>query len=485
MKILRSENIKKADKESIQKRGFTSFEMMQEAMLSLLPVMLNYLQPQQAIFTLCGRGNNGGDGLVLSYFLRNLGFEVFVFILEDSGSSSVEFELAKKMFEARWPQHVSNLDTQKNLQFPAQGVIVDALFGSGLNRPLQGSVKSLVQKINASGLPIFSIDVPSGTPADFPEDPGLFASIMAQLTFCLQMPKETLFFRETGLAYGRVEIIDIGIEKACIDACDDKQYASTESEVMALVQKSNRYETKHNRGHACLAGGIYGTTGAVCIAAQAALEQGPGLVTVISDKEGLGVVRNNLPKVLTSAADEQGALSSLFTAFNSVGIGMGLGRGEMSKSLLHNLLHWYKGPMVLDADAINILAENKTWLEFLPTDTILTPHEKEFERLTGCKGNRKEKVLEASQWSMRYNVIIILKGAFTCISFPDGSIVYNMSGNPGLAQGGSGDMLTGYIAGILARGYSPGKASILGVYLHGAGVTLKDLEDKNQYAIYY
>ncbi len=485
MKILRAENIKKADSETLQKRGITSFDLMQEAMMSLLPVLLNYLQPPQSIFTLCGRGNNGGDGLVLSCFLRNMGYEVFVFILDDSGSSSVEFELAKKMFATSWPQYLSELDAQKDFQFPTQAVIIDALFGSGLNRPLQGAIKTLVQKINASGLPIFSIDVPSGTPADFPDDPARFTTIMAQLTLCLQMPKETLFFRETGLAYGRVEIIDIGIEKECIDAFDDKQYATTESEVLALLQKPNRYETKHSRGHACLAGGIYGTTGAVCLAAQAALEQGPGLVSVISDKEGLVVVRNILPRVLTSAADEQVALSGLFTTFSSVGIGMGLGRGDMSKSLLHNLLHWYKGPMVLDADAINILAENKTWLEFLPTDTILTPHEKEFERLTGCKGNRKEKVQEASRWSMRYNVIIVLKGAFSSICFPDGSIVYNMSGNPGLAQGGSGDMLTGYITGILARGYTPGKAVILGVYLHGAGLTLKDLEDKNQYSIYY
>jgi len=482
MKILSADNIRKADKETIEKRGITSFDLMIQSMEASLPVMLTYLKPYLPVVSFCGTGNNGGDGLVLTYLLRNLGFDARAIIAVESSKHSAEFELARSFFSERYPEHLFELGDEP-IQVAPQVILVDALFGSGLNRPLTGKNKDLVTTLNSLENTIISLDIPSGLPADFPENPRDYLSIKAFLTVCLQTPKETLFFPETGNRYGRVEIVDIGIDKEVMDACNDKQYATTEAEIKALIQAPDRYQTKHQRGHACVVGGFNGKTGALYLAAQAAFDQGAGLVTAISDEAGIGVVRTNLPECMMFRIGDDTLLSNMFTRFTGVGIGPGLGTEEISAKLLHNLVHWYKGPMVLDADAINLLAENPTWREFLPAETIITPHEIEFERLTGCKGNRHEKIKVAKEWSIRYNLIVVLKGAFTCTTFPDGSCVFNMNGTPLLAQGGSGDRLTGYITGLQARGYSAAKAATLGVYLHGAGVGMKELEDNLQFAI--
>jgi NAD(P)H-hydrate epimerase len=234
-----------------------------------------------------------------------------------------------------------------------------------------------------------------------------------------------------------------------------------------------KFDHKGTYGHSLLVAGSQGKSGAAIISAKACMRSGAGLLTVHSNKETLNALLNHLPEAMGSEDRDAEKITEIDPErYTAIAFGPGIGTHEDTQTVLKKLLNYYKGKLVIDADGLNILSENKTWLNFLPPGTILTPHPKEFERLVGESENEFERLKILKQFSLKYNCIVVLKGAHSAVAMPDGNVFFNSSGNPSLAKAGSGDGLTGIILGLLSRGYNAPQAAIIGTYIHGYAADL-------------
>ncbi|TSA25376.1 MAG: NAD(P)H-hydrate dehydratase, partial [Bacteroidetes bacterium] len=347
--------------------------------------------------------------------------------------------------------------------------LIDALFGSGLTRPVSGFHADLIGDINEANALVVAIDVPSGLFIDKTikgeKEPVV---IRADYTLTFAPPKLAFFFPENDPYIGEWVMLDIGLSETYIKQADVKNFMMTPASIKPLLQKRNTYAHKGNFGHALLICGGRGKMGAAVLAAKACLRAGPGLVTVRVPQSGVEILQTAVPEaMLTIDPDEQSyTVLPRLDGYTAVGIGPGIGLETVTANAFKHLIQ--EGmPMVIDADAITLLGENKTWLGFLPPGTILTPHPKEFERIAGKTANDFERNQRQRELSFKYSCYIILKGAHTAITTPDGRCYFNATGNPGMATGGSGDVLTGILTGLLAQRYRPLEACLLAVYLHG------------------
>jgi NAD(P)H-hydrate epimerase len=276
-------------------------------------------------------------------------------------------------------------------------------------------------------------------------------------------------FPETTVCVGEFSVLDIGLHQQYIDHTSSPYNFITRNDAAALIKKRSKVAHKGNFGHSLIIAGSYGKIGAAVLAAKACLRSGTGLLTVHVPKCGYEIIQAVVPEAMASADEELNFITEhvLLTAYNSIGIGPGIGTEAQTQNVLKLIIQNTPVPLVIDADAINILAENKTWLSFLPANSILTPHPKEFERIAGKASISEERLKLQRDLSIRYKIYVVLKGAHTSVSCPDGNIYFNSTGNPGMAKGGSGDALTGIITALVAQQYSTQQACILGVYLHG------------------
>jgi len=468
MEILSAEQIRAWDQYTMQHEPIASIDLMERAATSCLTWLekAGYLDRSFSIY--CGKGNNGGDGLALARMLSALDCSVTVHILEFGSIGTEDFQanlarLHDTPVEVRFvqgPEHFHPV--------PPADILIDALLGSGLNRKLEGVTAQLVDHLNASGNEIIAVDLPSG----------LFVSrsskgntvIRATHTLSFQVYKPAFLMPENEAWVGEVHILDIGLHPGYLSQTGGEAELLDMNIISAIYKPRKNFAHKGNFGHALLVAGSYGKMGAAVLAARAALRAGSGLLTGHIPGCGYTIMQTSLPEaMLVMDADERmhTRVPDGLEKYSVVGVGPGVGQHERTVDFLRQLLQAYKRPMVVDADALNILGTHPELLAALPPYSILTPHPKEFERLFGAAADDYERLDKAREQAKRFGVIIVLKGHYTFIAMPGGKSYFNSTGNPGMAKGGSGDVLTGILTALLGQSYSPGEAALLGVYLHG------------------
>jgi len=502
MKIYSTAQIRAWDAYTIEREPIASVELMNRAAGAFADWLTQlYPDTERPVWIFAGTGNNGGDGVAVARLLHRRFYTAKVFVCDFGGKHSADFDA---QLAALPPQRAVDLALLTSPdQFPlvpANVLVVDALFGSGLSRPLEGAWAELVARLNGLPNDVLAIDLPSGLFADrhtpylatttnrgdaearstsFSKNtPRLCGSagqdpadnvVHATRSFSFETPKLAFFFPENAGRVGEWDFGSIGLRPEYARTTDTDFHVVTPADARALAKPRPRFSHKGTFGHALLLNGHFGSMGAAVLAAEACLRAGVGLLTVHTPRCGYGILQTRVPEALCSvdASDSRWTELPDLSRYSAIGAGCGIGQEAQTAHVLKRLLQTARVPLVLDADALNLLAKHPNWFSFLPENAVLTPHPKEFERLFGPSANDFERNALQRAKAREHRVFIVLKGACTAIACPDGSCWFNTTGNPGMATGGSGDVLTGLLAGLLAQGYTPQDACLLGVYLHG------------------
>lgn len=474
MKIFSSTQLYEADNITTKNQNISSVDLMERAAQQIFNWLHLRMQGAQVpIHIFCGIGNNGGDGLALGRFLINNGYNVNIYIANFTDKRSkcflINYDRVKQITK-KWP-----ILMRSENDFPSihpDDIIVDCLFGIGLNRPPEGWVKQLIQYLNLQKAFKLSVDIPSGLSSEGPlldQD----AVIQANHTLTFQTPKLAFFLPESGQFVPFFEVLNIGL---------DAQYLQETKPIAQLIYKPNaqllykqrkKYTSKVNYGHTLTIGGSLGKIGAIVLATKAAITSGSGWVTSFVPRGGNNILQISVPEAMTIYSTQDNYIENFHFTIKptAIAIGMGLGQLNETKMAFIDFLKKVKCPLVLDADALQILATMPEHFNLLPKETILTPHEGELLKLIGKWDNDFDKIEKAKQFSTKFGVIVVIKGAHTLTIFND-QLFVNTTGNPGMATAGSGDVLSGIIAGLCAQGYSPLEASLFGVYMHGSAGNL-------------
>jgi len=470
LKILSVEQVRQADAYTIANEPIASIDLMERAATQCFKWIHKKKPAGKTIRIFCGTGNNGGDGLVIGRLLAQKDYKVETYIVRFSDKCSDDFSVNLHRLQELRNVQVGEIHQDDTLPEISPGdLVIDAIFGSGLTKPVQGFAAKVIDHINASGAVVVAIDIPSGMFADQLPDPKAGSIIQADYTLTFQMPKLSFLFAESESFVGEWEVLPIGLHEDFIASEVSGYFVTEPDDVAPLLKARRRFSHKGTFGHALLIAGSYGKMGAAVLAAKGALRAGVGLLTVHVPDKGCKIIQTAFPEAMVSLDEDPEVFSGIKESgtYNAIGIGPGIGVDSKTQGGLKLLIQNSSLPLILDADALNILGENKTWLSFLPAGSILTPHPKEFERLAGKSSDSLERLEMQQAFSKKYNVFVILKGAFTSITNPEGNCYFNPTGNPGMATAGSGDVLTGILLGLLAQGYSPLSTCLLGVYLHG------------------
>lgn len=479
MKILSAEQIRAIDERTISEEGIFSYDLMERAANAFYEwFLINYPDQTLLISVISGVGNNGGDGLIIAKLLKSVGYKVKVYIVEYSTRYSDDcIHNINRLIS----ENISfeKLTTQDSLpDFHDYDLLIDSIFGTGLNREPDGIAYDIIQKMNDSDKPIISVDVPSGL---FLEKKTTFA-VRANETVTFQIPKLALFLPENYIFTGNVNIVSIGLSEKSIYETDTVLFYTTKKEISPLIKHLSKFAHKGTQGHALIIGGSFGKCGSVCLAAKSALRTGCGLVTVYVPMKCVSAIQSSFPEAMAIGDQNEDFISNI--NFNiqpdAIGIGIGNGQHEKTQKAFKGFLQTNDVPLVVDADGINILSQNLNWLKEVPPNSILTPHPKELERLIGDWSDDFDKIDKSMKFAKKYKLIIVIKGAYSIIL--DGNNLYvNSSGTPALATAGSGDVLTGIITSLLAQGYSSINATRIGVYLHGltASITKNDIHPRS------
>lgn len=482
MKILSVPQIREADAYTIAHEPVASIDLMERAAQACTDWIRANADPAAQFVIVCGNGNNGGDGLAIARMLREQStHEVTVFTCKLSPKASPDFTASLERLNDSDGDAVELSDVHELLVFPfdpAKHIIIDALFGSGLNRKAEGLASEIIRTLNNSGCKIIAIDLPSGLFGDDNSGNDYKSVIRASVTLTFQAPKLSFMFAENGLFTGDFRVLDIGLHPGFLEQLKTPYQFVNTALVLGLYDPRPKFAHKGTFGHALLIAGSRGKIGAAVLAASAAVHAGAGLVTAQVPRCGYTILQTAVPSAMTADSREEDWIAGPPPKghFNAVGAGPGIGTETDTQQALKMLIQDAPAPLVLDADALNILSENKTWLAFLPHDTILTPHPGEFDRLTEKHSSAYARMMTQREFAVRFGVYVVLKGAYTSIACPDGSVYFNSTGNPGMATGGSGDVLTGIITALRAQGYPPADACVLGVWMHGAAADLYCLQ---------
>jgi|JI10StandDraft_1071094.scaffolds.fasta_scaffold03028_16 hydroxyethylthiazole kinase-like uncharacterized protein yjeF len=423
--------------------------------------------PDARFVILVGPGNNGGDGLVIARHLHIAGFTVLAVLAfpDDRSTSEQKYQLERAR-ESGVP-----LEFLKAGELPpvrSGDVCVDALFGIGLDRPIEGWIRALIEYVNDLEGQVVAVDIPSGLSADGSIDG---AVLRATWTLTFQWPKPSLVASETAEAVGELVVLPIGIVPAPEDERPVGPWLLEHSDLAGMLRPRPVAGHKGTFGHAVLVAGSRGRIGAAVLATRSCARSGVGTVTTHLPGELAAVVHASVPEAMCSCDADGTTVTELPKELlgSAWGVGPGLGSEPSTCLMLKQLIQEPRGPLVLDADALNILAKEPTWLAFLPAGTVLTPHPKEFDRLVGTPSDgSRERWSKARDLAVRSGCVVVLKGSTTAICTPAGQVLLQRWNNSGLAKGGSGDALTGLITGLLAQGYAPVAASVIGVHLHGS-----------------
>lgn len=470
MQILSSDQLKACDEFTMAQQHISSLELMERAAKACISPILKLADLHSEFVVFCGKGNNGGDGLAISRLLLLQNYKVTTVLVEYTDKASADN--AKNLEALLSTAHASVLHVRgtgdlKDLHINEHTIVIDALLGIGVSRPVEGLLADAIDMINERSPLTVAIDLPSGLYSDRSSKENRHI-VRASKTLTFQCLKLALLMAENAAYTGHTQVLDIGLDRRFVAETETPFTLLQKQHIRFLLKPRPRFSHKGTFGHALLIGGSKGKSGAAILAAKACLKSGAGLLTVHSCQETLSGLLMQLPEAMASF-DEEDHISTYprKTGFTAVGIGPGLGTDKDTQNVLKLLIQDAACPIVFDADAINILAENKTWLAFTRPGCVFTPHIKEFDRLAGAHQSDFDRLDSAREFSSKHRQIVVLKGTYTAVVLPSGKVYFNSTGNPSLAKGGSGDVLTGIITGLIARGYEPEQACVIGVYIHG------------------
>ncbi len=474
MKIFPTASIKRIDAYTIEHEPVPSLLLMERAAAALTKAILA-AAPNGSFAVFAGAGNNGGDALAVARMLAVAGRMVAVWLVAPSGRLSPDceanlrslqamqgggFALSLNIVEGEFAEPVIASDA----------IIVDGLFGSGLTRPLEGLCAGVVRFINGCTNRVFAIDIPSGLMGE--DNGGNIAEniVCAAKTFTLQFPRLSMLFAENARFVGDFEVLDIALSREAMEQEPSPYYITERVGVAPLVEKRDKHSHKGDYGRALLVAGSEGMAGASVLAARAALRSGVGLLTLSVPGVNNEIVQRCVPEAMTQPDCCPSHISAppVCDRYTAVAVGPGLGRHSDTVKALLEFIGNCRVPMVVDADALNILSCHKEYFARLPQGSIITPHIGEFTRIAGECVNSYERLQRAREFAQENNICVVLKGAYTAVVTPEGDCFFNTTGNPGMATGGSGDVLTGVLLALLARGMRSGDAARLGVFVHGA-----------------
>lgn len=466
MKILSASQIQEADQYTIQNEPITSIDLMERASERFVEWFVAYFDVSNSVKVFCGTGNNGGDGLAISRLLKDKGYNLAVYVVRVSDKDSGDFTINSQRLDRR--VSVDQITSEDDFpKIETNDVIIDGLFGSGLTRPVEGLYESIINLINQHDATTVAIDLPSGMFCDQPIAEA--AVIKADYTVSFQCPKLAFFLPDNLENVGQWHLVDIGLDALYIDKAKSFHFAISHEWVSQHIKLKKVNDHKGSNGRALLIAGSYGKMGAAVLAAKAAMRSGLGLLTVHSPHCGYSILQTAVPEVMVSPDPTEFYFGEQpeTEKIDAIGIGPGLDKKSKTVKAMGEFLKQWDKPMVIDADALNILSENRHFLELLPANSILTPHHGEFERLVGTWDNDLKRIELQQDFSKKYHVITLFKGPASTITTPEGVVYFNTSGNAGMATAGSGDVLTGIITSLLAQGYKPIQAATIACYIHG------------------
>lgn len=471
MKIIDSKGIHQIDTATCEAQQISSIELMERAATMVSCEIISRFLPSQRIVVIAGPGNNGGDALAVARMLIEQGYRrVEIFLFNVTGKLSHDCDEECKRLIAMDGIDFTEVTHAFNPPYLGQNdVVIDGLFGTGLDGQLKGGFVAVARYINESGAFVVSIDIPSGLQCEWNANINLRDVVHANLTLAFQLPKLAFFFAENYLVLGEWKLLDIDLDQTKIKEAKTQFYVMDERNVAPLLHKRIPFTGKRDYGSALFFTGSTGMFGAAVMSARAAMKSGVGLVTVHSAKRGLPILQTAVPEAMFEPDRNEHIISQMAIHHNhqAVAAGPGIGTQEVTINALEGLLQSYSGPLVLDADALNCIAQRPAMLSLLHPKTIITPHIGEFDRLFGEHRSSEDRLKTAIEVSRKYNIIIVLKGHYTAVVRPTGRVYFNQTGNPGMATAGAGDVLTGIIAAFLAQGYQPEYAASIGVYTHG------------------
>jgi len=467
--------IKEWDQYTIEQEPITAINLMERAATAFVNAwQRRYPHPDTSVTIFAGSGNNGGDALAIARLLHLKGYPVVVYscsigpaLANDCVTNLQRLQQLKAI-----PVHY----LKANEPFPeiaASTILIDGVFGTGLNRPITGYWATMIQWLNTLPIDKIAIDIPSGLPA---EGLAFGPAIQADLTISFERPKLSFLMPENQAFTGTWQVVPIGLDSTFVQKEPGIYALNTYPELRQMIRNRKPFDHKGKYGHALLMAGSYGMMGAAQLCGRACLRSGTGLVTMYLPTSGYLILQSSLPEAMAITDPAVKSISQLpdLSPYAAIGIGPGIGQAASTASVLWQLITQSPSPLVIDADALNILAKAPEKITAFPPNSILTPHPGEFRRLTGKSLNSWESLQVLSDLSQRWQVTIVLKGAYTRIALPDGRLFFNTTGNPGMATGGSGDVLTGLLCGLLAQGYTAEQAARIGVYLHGSAGDLAE-----------
>jgi len=474
LNILSAAQTRHVDSETIRVQGIESIELMERASALCAVRVADILTADSKVALVAGVGNNGGDAAAIARMLKRQGFKAKLFLLDITTSISPDLEINIQRARDAGVK-VKHLNRESKLpDFGQYDVIVDGIFGSGLSRPIDsGWLADTVRAINVSKARVVSIDTPSGFFADEPTPEGS-AVVKADLTLTFNNPFLSFLLPQAVNPIGKWEVLDIGLDQKTIEELDCSHRLLTRISNYYPAFKRSTFQHKGDNGRLLMLCGSKGKMGAALMAVSAAMRSGAGLTTAMVPGIGLDIMQQYNPEAMCIVSSEEDCLAGLpmLDKYTAIACGAGIGKSEVTRQLLFDVLSSFSDPVVLDADALNLIAESDQGCELIPKGSVITPHVGEFDRLFGKSETSFERLEKLKENAQKYGLHIVLKGAHTMIADTEGRVFFNTTGNPGMAKGGSGDVLTGIIGGLLAQSNDPFVAAVCGVYVHGLAADL-------------
>lgn len=470
MEILTPSQIKELDRYTIIHEPVSSVDLTERAAGKVVEELKKRWLPDTRFVLFAGPGNNGGDTLAVARLLHHEGYRIQAYLFNPSGRLSEDCLTNKNRLEALGEDLLTEVSSQ--FLFPEleeRDVIVDGLFGIGLHRPLSGGYAGLVKKINECPNFTVSIDMPSGLMSEDNGNNDLSAIIRAHLTLTFHTPKLAFFFTENQPYIGELQVLDIGLLTEGMSAGESGISLTETEDIRQTLRPRDPFAHKGSMGHALLVSGQYGMAGAAILAAKACLRSGAGKLTIHTPGVNNNILQCSIPEAILSHDTSDTRITAVAPTygFQALAIGPGIGTHEDTAEVVHSLIRNHPDSIVLDADALNILGNHPEWIPEIPKETILTPHPKELENLVGHCTDSYDRMTRTRNFAIKMQLYVVIKGHYSMICTPSGRVLINPTGNAGMATAGSGDVLTGLLAGLLAQGYTPSETCLLGVYLHG------------------
>lgn len=485
-KIFPCREIKEIDQYTIMNEPISSIDLMERAASFLYTQLMQIYKSRKITYKVfAGTGNNGGDAVAIARMLHLDGFIVELYLVNFHGHITQETEMNIERFKNLENVHFFEVcDVNEMPVFKSGDVIIDGIFGAGLSRPIEGNYEKVVKIINNSGCEVVSVDIPSGLYGEDNSGNNMDSVVKATHTLTIEFPKLSFLFPENEKYVGRLSIVPINLHEDIIYSKESEYVILNKEYISEIVKPISRFAHKGTQGNALIVSGQVGMSGCTILSARAALRTGVGLLTMHTPMGTYKLIHMAVPEALLSIDKEELYISEIevIENYKAIAVGPGIGTRETTMLALKNLLNRNTNPLVLDADAINIISAHMDLMHCIPKNSIITPHIGEFDRLAGASNSNYERLKKQKQFAHKYGIVVVLKGAYTSIASPDNILYFNSTGNQGMATAGSGDVLTGMLTSLLAQGYEPLHAAKLGVYLHGLAGD-KAAEEKGYHAL--